>query len=316
MPIDAGFSLIVPVYGNEGSIPDLIEAVSSLHAQIEGFEAIFVVDGSPDLSYALLRESLPLVTFPSSLLALSRNFGAFAAIRAGLQAANGRLVAVMAADLQEPPQLIVDFSKLLASGDFDVVFGLREGRRDPWTSKFASSIFWRVYRALIMPDIPKNGVDIFAMTRDFRSRLLLLAESNSSLLAQLFWLGGRRGYVGYERQLRRHGTSAWTLKKKLRYLSDSVFSFTDLPVRILMAIGSASFVLAIILGAITLGAKLAGSDIVPGYAGTLITILFFGALNSLGLGIVGTYAWRTFENTKARPLAVVLTAEHFPKESL
>ena len=165
-----------------------------------------------------------------------------------------------------------------------------------------------------MNDIPEGGVDIFALSAGFKTRLLQLNESHSSLLGQLFWLGGRRAFVPYERRKREFGKSAWTLRKKLRYLSDSVFAFTDLPVRMLTGLGVAGIAITLLLGVITIVAKFTGAVIVPGYAGTMLTILFFGALNSLGLGIVGTYAWHAFENTKSRPLAVIQTSEIFNSE--
>lgn len=305
-------SLVVPIYGNEGSIDELLGAIQGIAAEVEGnFEAVFVVDGSPDRSYAMLFERLPGAGFPSQLISLSRNFGAFPAIRVGLEKAKGRVIAVMAADLQEPPALVVKFFSRLREDAADVAFGVRESRDDPFLSKIASHAFWAIYRRFVMPDIPEGGVDIFAVTDRFRDRLIGLQESNTSLLAQLFWLGGRRAFVPYERRPRRHGRSGWTLRKKLRYLSDSVFAFTDLPVRILILLGMVAMGMAVLLAVITVAAKLSGVVEVPGYAGTMLTILFFGAFNSLGLGVVGTYAWRAFENTKARPLAVVQSEDVF-----
>lgn len=304
-------SLVIPVYGNEGSIPDLLAAVKWLDERMQGsFQAVFVVDGSPDRSYAALREMLPAAGFHARLLSLSRNFGAFAAIRCGLAHADGSAIAVMAADLQEPIELIVDFEAAISSGA-DVAMGVRESRDDPFISKFASNVFWSLYRRFVMPAIPKGGVDVFALSRTFRDNLLQLDEAHSSLLAQIFWMGGSRSFVGYHRRQRQHGHSAWTLKKKLRYLSDSVFSFTDLPVRLLMFLGSSALILALVLSAIVLIAKLSNIVAVPGYAGTMLAILFFGAFNSLGLGVVGSYAWRTFENTKQRPLSIVRTREEY-----
>lgn len=304
-------SLVVPVYGNEDSISDLLMAVAWLNEQLQGcFEAIFVVDGSPDRSYERLREMLPGAGFRAQLLTLSRNYGAFAAIRCGLAQAKGAVIAVMAADLQEPIELILEFDAAIASGA-DVALGMRESRDDPLSSKLMSNVFWAFYRRFVMPAIPKGGVDVFALSSEFRDNLLRLNEAHSSLLAQIFWLGGRRAFVGYHRRQRQHGRSAWTLRKKLRYLSDSVFSFTDLPVRMLMFLGSSALLLAFILSVIVLIAKLSSIVDVPGYAGTMLAILFFGAFNALGLGVVGSYAWRTFENTKQRPLSIVQTKEEF-----
>jgi polyisoprenyl-phosphate glycosyltransferase len=314
--LNRALSLVVPVYGNEDSIDALIDAIRSIHDRAaEGVEAVFVVDGSPDRSYARLYERLPGAGFPSQLIALSRNFGSFAAIRVGLEKARGDVIAVMAADLQEPPELVLRFHEALTGNAHDVAFGVREQRSDPWLDALASNAFWSLYRRFVIRDIPRGGVDIFAVTAGFRDRLLALKESNTSLLAQLFWLGGRRTFIGYERRQRRHGKSGWTLRKKLGYLSDSVFAFTDLPVRILIALGSVSMLVALVLSVVTLVAKLTGLVQVPGYAGTMLVILFFGAFNSLGLGVVGMYAWRAFENTKGRPLAVIQSEESFNEES-
>jgi len=305
-------SVVIPVYRNEDSIGDLVAAVAGLSRLAEGrFEAVFVVDGSPDRSYPLLRSALPSAGFASQLITLSRNFGSFAAIRLGLSRAQGKYIAVMAADLQEPPELIGRFLEVLGERECDVAFGVREARHDALSSKFASGLFWALYRRMVMRDIPSGGVDIFALTADFRDRLLNLGESNTSLLAQLFWLGGRREFVPYVRRKRQHGRSAWTIGKKIRYLSDSVFSFTDLPVRMLLALGVFTLFVAVVMAGVILVAKASGVVAVPGYAGTMLTVLFFGAFNALGLGVVGEYAWRTYENTKARPLVLVQSEELF-----
>jgi hypothetical protein len=218
----------------------------------------------------------------------------------------------MAADLQEPPQLVLDMDQVLRQGDADVVIGVRDGRSDPWSSKLASALFWRMYRKFVVRDMPQGGIDIFACTREFRDSLLRLGESHTSLVAQIFWLGFRRAAVTYQRQPRRHGKSAWTFAKKVNYLMDSVFAFTDLPVRLLTRAGLAGMLLSLAFGTAVAVARLAGLIVVPGYAPTILVILFFGALNMFGLGIVGSYAWRAYENTKARPLALTQRVDAFP----
>lgn len=305
-------SVVVPVYRNADGIPALVDVLRGLARQVEGgFEAVFVVDGSPDESCALLRDALPSAGFPSRLVELTRNFGAFPAIRVGLERARGEVIAVMAADLQEPPELALRFLEALRDDRADVGFGVRDGRDDPPLGKLLSTVFWSLYRRLVMPDIPRGGVDIFAVSADFRDRLLALREANTSLLAQLFWLGGRRVFLPYPRMRRQHGRSAWTLGKKLRYFSDSVFAFSDLPVRILFATGVLSMATAVLLALMVVVARISGWVTLPGYAATLFTILFFAAINTLGLGVVGSYAWRAFENTKGRPLALVHSEDTF-----
>jgi glycosyltransferase involved in cell wall biosynthesis len=302
------YSIVIPVYKNEASIPRLLQVLTNINQELSGqLEVVFVVDGSPDQSYALLRDAIDKLNFPSQLLAHSRNFGSFPAIRTGLMAARGKYFGVMAADLQEPPELLVAFFMALDADECDVAIGTRVGRNDPLMSRLASSIFWGIYRRLVVKDMPKGGVDVFGCNRQFRDHLLQLEESRSSLIALIFWLGFRRKIVGYERQLRQEGKSAWTLSKKMDYMMDSVFAFTDYPIRLLIRLGAIGSILSILLGTTVLIARLLGEIEVPGYAATMITVLFLDAINLFGLGLVGTYAWRGYENSKQRPLAVVAT---------
>ena len=310
------YSLVIPVYKNEGSIGDLVCAVEHLHAEFaQRLEAIFVVDGSPDLSYARLVEYLPRAAFPSKIVVLSRNFGSFSAIREGLRYARGDYTAVMAADLQEPPELLAQSFHELERNDVDVVFGVREARNDPWSSKLASGIFWGLYRRFVQPEVPAGGVDVFAVNKRFLERLIGFEEANTSLLGLLFWMGGRRKFVSYTRLQRQHGKSAWTFRKKFDYLLDSIFAFTDTPVRLLLGIGMAGMSVAVLLGIAVFIAKLTSTVAVPGYAGTMLAVLFFGALNALGLGLVGNYAWRAYENTKRRPLSIPMLIDDYPGHS-
>lgn len=305
-------TVVVPVYRNEGSIPDLLKAVAGQwRAARRDLEAVFVVDGSPDRCYELLRDALPSCPFPSQLILLSRNFGSFAAIRAGLEAGSGDTFGVMAADLQEPPELVPEMDRVLRAGDADVVIGVRDGRDDPLVSRLPAQLFWSLYRRFVLPQMPPGGVDIFACNRAFRDQLLQLEESHSSLVSQVFWLGFRRCTVTYRRRERQHGKSAWTLRKKLAYLMDSVFAFTDLPIRVLIRGGALATMLSLLIGIVVVVARLTGAISVPGYAATMLVIVFFGALNLLALGILGSYAWRAYENTKARPLHVVLRTHVF-----
>lgn len=306
-------SLVIPVYRNEESIPSLLNALIQLSASMaEPLEVVFVVDGSPDRSHAMLSERLPKLAFATQLLLLSRNFGSFAAIRCGLEAARGKYFAVMAADLQEPPELIAQFFALLAEGDHDVVIARRDARQDPWLSRLGANAFWGMYRRVINPQIPSGGVDVFACNRAFRDQLLALDESNSSLIGLMFWLGFRRGEITYQRREREHGKSAWTLRRKFKYMMDSVFSFSDLPIRLLLLLGMLGISVSLLLGIVVLAIRLSGGIALPGYAATMIAILFFGGLNALGLGIIGSYVWRAFANTQRRPLAIVMQQRSHP----
>jgi glycosyltransferase involved in cell wall biosynthesis len=305
-------SVIVPVYRNEGDIDSLVARLADLHERVPGgIEAVCVVDGSPDACHALLASALPIMPFTSRLLLLSRNFGSFAAVREGLRAARGRWFAVMSADLQEDATVVPALLNVLRADEADVVLGVRESRADPWTDRVAAGVFWGLYRAFIRRDLPPGGVDVFGCNAAFRDQLVRLGESYSSLVGQILWLGFRRKLVGYRRVARRRGQSAWTLRRKIDYLLDSVYAFSDLPVRVFVALGTLGIVASIALTAAVLTAKATGSIAVPGYAATVLTIAFFGSLNLLGLGIVGSYVWRAYENTKARPLAVVMREDAY-----
>ncbi len=305
-------SIVIPVYKNEENIPHLLAALENLNEIIDNLEVVFVIDGSPDRSAELLKKALPNCSFSSQLLLLSKNFGSFAAIRVGLEAAQGDRFAVMAADLQEPPELVEKFfSVLQTETDVDIVIAVRKKRSDPVMSKFASSLFWFFYRKIIMPEMPPGGIDIFACNSIFRDNLLLLKEAHSSLIGLIFWMGFNRKMVEYERQPRLNGKSAWTLIKKWNYLKDSIFSFTDRPIQLLSWIGVTGVIISSCLGVCIFIAKIFGWIQIPGYTATILTIIFFGTLNILGLGIIGTYAWRTYENTKKRPPSLVMRRTQF-----
>jgi glycosyltransferase involved in cell wall biosynthesis len=300
------YSIVIPVYRNADSLRELVEAVANLAAQLDGpMETVFVVDGSPDQSFELLLALLPEKSMAVRVLDLSRNFGSFVAIRQGLAEATGEFFAVMAADLQEPIELPLMFFRLLADDQCDIAYGVREERKDPLLSRLLSGGYWAFYRRFVQSEMPRGGFDIFGCNLKVRDELLAMAEANSSLVGQVIWMGFRRKGVPYARRKRPHGKSAWTFRKKLNYMLDSCFSFSDLPIRLLFAIGLGALLVALVYGTIVLVARITGLISEPGYATTVLLVSGFGALNALGLAVVGGYAWRTFENSKGRPLGIV-----------
>ena len=305
-------SLVIPVYKNEENLPRLFRELESFARQLPGeLEVVFVVDGSPDASLHLLGERLPSWPVRTQLVELSRNFGSFAAIAAGLRRGSGDYFAVLAADLQEPPELVLEFHRLLQSGEADIVFGYRSGRADPWWSQFLSECFWNLYRLLVVKDMPKGGIDIFGCTRQVRNQLLEMKELNTNLIALLFWLGFRRKFVPYQRRPRLEGRSAWTFGRKLRYAFDSIFSFTDLPIRALLILGAAGTIGALAASIAVFVTWLRGRVPVLGYTPLMLVIAFFGGLTALGLGIIGQYLWLSLQNARNRPNFVVRSAGSF-----
>ena len=305
-------SLVIPVYRNAENLPRLFSELEQLAARLPaGLEVVFVVDGSPDASLDILRSRLPGWPVRSQLLELSRNVGSFAAIAAGLASGRGDYFAVMAADMQEPPDLILRFFEVLQSGRADVTFGHRVGRADPFWSRVMSDGFWRLYRRFVVREMPKGGVDVFGCTRQVRDHLVGLKEVGTNLVALLLWLGFRREFVGYERRPRLEGRSAWTFGRKARYAVDSVFSFTDLPIRLLLFLGVAGTLAAVAASGVVYTFWLLGRVQVLGYTPLMLMIAFFGGLTALGLGIVGQYLWISIQNTRGRPAYVVKSSETF-----
>jgi polyisoprenyl-phosphate glycosyltransferase len=303
-------SLIVPIYRNEENLPDLLRTLSGFAASIPGFEAVLVVDGSPDNAEALLRAALPSLGFPAQLLGLSRNFGAFAAIREGLSHARGRFFAVIAADLQEPPELVEQFFQALLADEADLCLGVRRSRQgDPAFSRFLSQIYWQLYRRFVIRDVPAGGVDIFGCNVAVLTAILSLNERSGSLIGQLFWVGFRRLEVPYDRRARIKGTSSWSLAKRLRYFVDSVFAFSDLPIHMLIALGGIGSALSSVGAVVVLMAWLLEDIPVAGYVPIMLAVLFFGFVTLLALGIIGIYVWRISENVRGRPNAIVARHE-------
>ena len=221
------------------------------------------------------------------------------------------VIAVMAADLQEPIDLMLEFQRLLAAREADVVFGVRKRRGDPLWSRWLSEIFWRLYRGFVVSDMPQGGVDVFGCTRQVRDRLLELKESHTNLVALVLWVGFRRAFVPYDRQPRLEGRSQWTAGRKLRYAIDSVFSFTDLPIRALLFLGVAGTAFAVVAAATVFVMWALGRIPVLGYTPLMLVITFFGGLTALGLGIVGQYLWLSLQNTRRRPNYIVKTSTAF-----
>jgi polyisoprenyl-phosphate glycosyltransferase len=307
------YSIVVPVYRNEATIVPLVRRLNTLAERLgSAVEVVFVVDGSPDGSLALLRQELRRgCLFAAQLISLSRNFGSFNAIQVGLREARGELVAVMAADLQEPDSLMDDFFSALSLGDHEVAVGVRTSRGDPARSTAAAGLFWWLYRRLVQPELPPGGVDVFACTRQVAHELATFDESHTSLIGLLYWLGFRRVEVPYARHPRAAGESAWSLRKRVRYLQDSIFSFTSLPIAAITIVGVLGVVSSLTYAAITFGFWAAGRIEVQGYTPLMLAILFMASSVLIGLGIVGSYVWRTYENSKRRPGAVVQSSESF-----
>ena len=308
-------SVVVPIYGNRDSLPALVDRLVELDEQRgRCLEGVFVIDGSPDDSLQVLRGILADGRLEAQVISLSRNFGSFSAIRSGLAIARGSYIAVMAADLQEPIEVITSFFDSLEADECDIAVGERIGRDDPTASAFLSRLYWRFYQRFINPEIPVGGIDVFGCTQAIASRIVAFPETRTSMIGLLYWMGFRRKQFPYVRQRRQSGKSGWTFGRKLRYLFDSIYAFTDLPIILLQVLGFVGVVLSLLIGAIVFVGWLVGAVRQPGYTPLMIAIAGSTSAILLAMGVVGSYVWRAYENSKNRPLELVATHEFFEVE--
>src|SRR5690349_2691818 len=232
-------SLVIPIYRNEDNLDRLLAELGSLqHRLPDELEVVFVVDGSPDRSLTILPERPASASLRRPFVSPGPDFRFFRCVIGRLAGRAGQQVCCPASCLEEAAELLLQFHEVLKSGSADIVFGCRTKRSDPWLSEMASRLFWWIYRTLVVKEMPKGGVDVFACSREVRDHILKFREVNTNLIALLFWLGFRRHYLPYERARRREGKSAWTFALKLEYCLNSIFNFTDLPVRFLLIAGS------------------------------------------------------------------------------
>jgi glycosyltransferase involved in cell wall biosynthesis len=306
-------SIVVPVYKNEGSIEHLLNRISEISGAVTGsVEAVFVVDGSPDKSLEVLRSSLPRDGFDAKVLLLSRNFGAFSAIRAGLREARGEATVVMAADLQEPTSLILDMLGIVQRDEADVAVGVRQSRKDGVVSRTLSAVFWKVFNRVSSLELPRGGVDIFALSRSARETLNSFEESSTSLIGLIYWMGFRRQEVPYHRVERQVGKSSWSLQKRINYAKDSITAFSEFQLSVFLWSGVIGAVVSLVFAFIGAFQYIFTSDHQSQREITAIGLLFVASYLMAGLGIIGTYLWRLAENVRNRPDSITWKTWEMP----
>ena len=298
-------SIVVPVYYNELNLPHLFPRLVGLadaNPQYD-FEYIFVDDGSGDNSFEILAD-LAKRDHRVRVVRLSRNFGSNAAILAGLHYVSGDCVAMIAADLQDPPELITTMLQRWEAGK-KVVLAAREVREDPLADRLVSGAFYWLLRRLAIREIPANGCDFALVDREVVDILVQIGEKNLYLIGLILWLGFDRDVVYYTRQKRELGKSRWTLGKRVKYFIDALVSFTYMPMRLVSALGVALALTGFGWAVVVVLNKLLAGVPVQGWASLMTVVLVVSGVQLLTLGIFGEYLWRNFEETRKRPSFVV-----------
>lgn len=284
-------SIVIPIYYNQDNLRPLYRDIAQkllVHKEYE-WEIIMVNDGSKDKSYAVMKELAE--TDPRiKIYSLSRNFGSHAAILCGLCKCSGDCAVVKAADLQEPTEMILEMVDSWRKGN-NVVLAVRENRQEGEGQKLFANLYYWLVKKVALPEMPKGGFDVYLLDKKVIKVLLQLDEKNSALTGQILWSGFKTDKIYYTRLQREIGESRWTIRKKIKLVTDTLFSFSILPVTIVSIMGTLSCLGAAIWAVLVLTFKLLGLIDVSGWTTLFIFNLFSFGIIMLTLGILGGYLW-------------------------
>lgn len=301
-------TLVVPCYNEEETVSLFVEEILRVQTLLPDvfLEVLFVDDGSKD---ATLREIRRLVQeFPTriSYLSFSRNFGKEAAIIAGLEHAHGEWVALMDADLQDPPAMLVEMLRLIREEGYDVAATRRTTRQgEPAVRSWFASLYYKLNNRISDAKLEEGVRDYRLMTRQVVDAVLSLPEQNRFSKGIFSWVGFDVAYLEYKNVERVAGTTSWSFTNLLAYAVEGFISFSDAPLTVASYIGFLTFVVAFIYGIFIIGRTLLFGTATPGWASLAVLIVGMGGLQLLCLGIVGKYIGKIFIESKKRPHYIV-----------
>lgn len=300
-------SIIIPCYYNELNIPvtskELIANEGMFPKDVQ-FEYVMVDDGSKDNTLIELKKFK--ATFPEKVIIvkLSGNFGSYNAIQAGMKYATGDCTVVIAADLQDPPELIVKMYEYWQKG-VKLVVANRDEREDNLSSRIFAEQYQKLIQRYALPNLPKGGFDFCLFDKQLREQVVDLKENNTNSLYLLMWLKYDYVAIPYKRRNRSLGKSKWTLKKKIKLFIDSFVSFSHAPLRLItttgLLLGLGSFVYAMFV----IIARLNGLIALEGWTTMMVVFLLISSFQMMALGIIGEYLWRNLEAGRQRPPYIV-----------
>lgn len=303
----AKISIIIPCYFNEGNIPVTGRVLNENEKRFPKgtrFEYIFVDDGSKDHTFARLLKLYKKHPAKIIVVKLSRNFGSNNASLAGLSVASGDCTVLLAADLQDPPELIPRMFGYWQKGT-KLVIANRTGRRDGLAKGLLSHLFHSLMRRVIFPQAPSGGFDLCLFDKQLRMDILQLKEKNFFLPYLLIWLGYDYVTIPYVRRKRAIGRSRWTVGKRIKTFIDSFVSFTYVPLRVITLCGFVLSVVALVYAIAVIYARLTSHIPVEGWTSLVIILLFVSSFQMIALGIIGEYLWRTLDAARSRPPYII-----------
>ncbi|ESV55202.1 glycosyl transferase [Streptococcus agalactiae LMG 14747] len=300
-------TLVIPCYDEEETISPFLEETQKIEKALASevlFDYIFVNDGSKDNTLSVLRD-VSKRYINVHYLSFSRNFGKEAALLAGLEAATGDYVTVMDADLQDPPELLIDMFAKIREG-YDVVGTRRANRQGepPIRSFFARTFYWLINR-ISSTEMVDGARDFRLMTRQVVDSILELGEVNRFSKGLFSWVGYDVTYISFENRERVAGETSWSFWSLLKYSMDGFINFSEAPLNLALWAGSGSFIASIFGILFVVIRKLLVDDPVAGWASMVTIMLFIGGIQLLCLGIIGKYIAKIFLETKKRPIYIV-----------
>ena len=299
-------SLVVPCYNEAENVAAFQDAVITA---FEGcgydYEIIFVNDGSKDATLHNLRKIFKAQRCPVKVVSFSRNFGKEAGIYAGMKEAAGEYVSLIDADLQQRPEIVRDMVKILdESPEYDVVAAYQDRRGEGKVLSFFKKSFYSIINKLSNVTLQPDASDFRTFRRSVRDSILELAEYHRFSKGIFAWVGYDTCFIPYTACERHAGTTKWNFWKLLNYAVDGIIGYSTAPLRFSTYVGALSAIAAVIyLIVVVLEKVILGIDI-PGYATIIVLLLFFGSMQLFGLGIIGEYVGRTFEQSKNRPVYI------------
>jgi glycosyltransferase involved in cell wall biosynthesis len=300
-------SYIIPCYFNQLNLPQTkVELIKTeeLFTSDFTFEYVMVDDGSKD---GTLMELLKFKSeYPNKVkvVKLSGNFGSYNAILAGMKYATGDCNVILAADLQDPPELIPKMVEYWVKG-IKLVIANREDRDEPFFQKLFSNFYHNLIKKLALKNVPEGGFDLVLFDKQLKEELVKIDEKNTNQIYLLSWLQFEHVNIPYTRKKREIGRSRWTLGKKIKLFIDSFVSFSYFPIRFITFSGIIFGIISSLWGIWVLIAKITGLIPIEGWATLMTVILFVSSFQMIALGILGEYLWRTLDAVKGRPNYII-----------
>ena len=308
-------SVVVPILNEEEVLDEFYKRTKNvLSTAADFFEIICIDDGSTDNTLNILKKinsEDPRI----KVISFSRNFGHAAALSAGLNEAEGEVVVMIDADLQDPPEILSEFFRKWSEG-YDVVYGIRKNRKEWWGKRFSYWLFYRLFGVLSVLNMPLDAGDFSLLDRKIVNTIKSMPETNRFIRGLRAWAGFKQYGVQYERAMRAGGATKYSLIKLFRLAADGIFSFSKIPLRLATFFGFMVAGMALVSILIILYMRIF-LGILPetGFSSTVILILFLGGIQLITIGILGEYIGRIYEEVKRRPNYVVREKIGFNKNA-